>query len=281
MGEDGAVTAELDQLVVQARSATPNELIDLRDPIAAHWRDAIDAMAEWLAAPTLTRFAVRVIGRVADLGERDAAVHTLRAAREEAAPDQRADIDAEFHRLGLDVRRIRRMNRTARQPGDPTVPGWMMRTNRDLAEWLWTEVEAGRLRQGWGSQSKQDLALLRHRRDQGQPLDVDDENAWPNRRMLSDEPGGMQIGDLVLTPHLPREWRWSIVRITGPYRYNIDATHGDYGHILPVEIVMADLGDDDVTDEVRRMRTYPGRLRRLSRQAFDDLVGLINVEARS
>lgn len=31
---------------------------------------------------------------------------------------------------------------------------------------------------------------------------------------------------------------------------------------LPVEILVADLGDGDVTDEVRWMRTYPARLRR-------------------
>ncbi len=157
---------------------------------------------------------------------------------------------------------------------DPSVPGWMMRTNRDLAAWLWSEVKADRLRQGWGYQPKQELTLLRHRREQGEGLDIDDENAWPNRRMVSDEPGGMQIGDLILTPHLPREWHWSIVCITGPYRYKIDAAHGNYGHILPVEILAADLGDDDVTDAVRRMRTYPGRLRRLTRQAYEDVRAL-------
>ncbi|MDQ3688430.1 MAG: hypothetical protein M3406_00045, partial [Chloroflexota bacterium] len=127
---------------------------------------------------------------------------------------------------------------------------------------------------GLGYQPKQELTLLRHRREQGEGLDIDDENAWPNLRMVSDEPGGMQIGDLILTPHLPREWHWSIVCITGPYRYKIDAAHGNYGHILPVEILAADLGDDDVTDAVRRMRTYPGRLRRLTRQAYEDVRAL-------
>ncbi len=283
IGEDSQVTETLEQLVEQARSAPPNQRIELRDPIAAHGTAAVDAMAEWLADPQLTRFAVRVIGRVADLGERDAAVQSLGVAREEATPDQRADIDAELQRLGFTARapRGRQAASGPRQMVDQSTPGWMMRTDRSNAEWLWSEVQEGRLRQGWGYAPTQELPLLRDRRERGEPMSRDDDWAWPNRRMLSDEPDGMQIGDLVLLPHLPREWRWSIIRITGPYRYNIDATHGDYGHILPVEILAADHGDDDVTDEVRHMRTYPGRLRRLSRQAFDHLAGLINVEARS
>jgi predicted Mrr-cat superfamily restriction endonuclease len=93
--------------------------------------------------------------------------------------------------------------------------------------------------------------------------------------MLSDEPDGMQIGDLVLLPHLPREWRWSVVRITGPYRYEIARPQNDYGHILPVDVVAADLGDDALTPELRWMRVYPARLRRLSREAYEDLVGLV------
>jgi hypothetical protein len=75
--------------------------------------------------------------------------------------------------------------------------------------------------------------------------------------MLADEPDGMQIGDLVLLPHLPSEWRWSVVRITGSYRYSIDPQVGDLGHILPVEVIAADLGDDQLTDEVRSMRAFP------------------------
>ena len=106
-------------------------------------------------------------------------------------------------------------------------------------------------------------------------MDIDGDNAWPNRRMLADEPDGMQVGDLVLLPHLPREWRWSVARIVGPYRYEIDPERGDYGHILPAQVVAADMGDDDLTPDPRWMRAYPARLRRLSREAYDDLVGLV------
>jgi hypothetical protein len=261
----------LNDLVRRARAATPNDRIDLRDPIAAHGAPAIEAMAEWLADPELTRFAVRVIGRAADTGHRETAIQVLDEARQEATPDQRIDIDDELRRLGVADPASRRPRARSGGPADPSVPGWMMRTDRSRAGWLWSEVLAGRLRQGWGYQPKQDLVLLRDRRERGEPMDRDDDWAWPNRRMLSDEPDGMQIGDLVLLPHLPRDWRWSVVRITGAYRYAIDPEVGDLGHTLPVEVVAADLGDDQMTDEVRSMRTYPARLRRLSRAAYIDI----------
>lgn len=95
--------------------------------------------------------------------------------------------------------------------------------------------------------------------------------------MLTDEPDGMQIGDLVLTPHLPREWRWSVVRITGPYRYSIDDKLGDYGHILPVAIVDADIDPDDVhvSDSLREACRYPARLLRMSAEQTADLHRLV------
>lgn len=142
----------LERIVEQARKASPNDLIELRDAIAGHGSEAVEAMAEWLADPVLTRFAVRVMGRVADLGHRDKAVTALRQAREEATPDQRVDIDRELARLG--DRSSRRASATdpGKRPVDSDVPGWMMRTDRNNAEWLWSEVECGRLRQGWGAE---------------------------------------------------------------------------------------------------------------------------------
>lgn len=269
------VAESLNELAERARGAGPNERIELRDPIAAYGVAAIEAMGEWLADPMLTRFAVRVLGKVAEGGDRELAIRTLRSAGEEASPDQRADIDAELRRLGMGSAAGPR-GRGSRRPDTSTAPGWMMRTNRYIADWIWSEVQAGRLRQGWGYQAKQELNLLRDRRERGEPTDRDDDWAWPNRRMLSDEPDGMQIGDPVLVPHLPREWRWSVVRIAGPYRYGIDDEHHDYGHILPVETLAADLADTDLTPAVRWMRTYPARLRRLTQQAYDDLLPIID-----
>jgi hypothetical protein len=159
-----------------------------------------------------------------------------------------------------------------------TSRAWMMRTNRDLAAWIWSEVEAGRLRQGWGSHPDRDLAVLRDRRERGDPFDEDDELTWDNRRMLTDEPDGIQIGDLILTPHLPREWRWSVVRVVGPYRYEIDPERRDYGHVLPITVVAADIdptSDPFIRDSLREAVRYPARLMRMDDQQVQDLFRLV------
>jgi hypothetical protein len=425
----------LSELIAKVRRASPNSRIDYRDEIARHGADAVEALGEWLADPVLCGFAVRVIGKAADLGARQSAVTKLQAARGQTTPVQRADIDAELKRLGevpgkassrrrSSVRRTRHvtplkeilyelarnadperrgidshtlyqrmagtaavagrdmqsvydamkdgqdlfkkmpsepntfvwleMPRTVYQPADGALAGrrlaivahglarsldpdagglhyykyigavlgageritganpgatvhsavngakdlfeqigageyrwlrvpmveaagWMMRTNREMADWLFTEVNAGRLHQGWGSNPDRDLRLLRAKRERGEPFDDDDELAWDNRRMLPDEPDGMRVGDLVLTPHLPREWRWSVLRIVGPYRYAVHEELRDYGHILPVEMVEADINPDDVfvTDALREAARYPARLLRMSAEQTADLHRLV------
>jgi len=429
------MTDSLAELLARVRAASRTDRIDFRDDLARHGVEAVEALGEWLADPELCRFAVRVIGRAADLGVHDSAVATLQAAREQTTPTQRADIDAELTRLGetpgKGVRRRRTVRRRTRHTtplkeilyevarnadpdrrgidshvlyqrlaGTPAVAGknaqniydvlsqgqdlfqkvrdepntfiwlesrrpvhqaadgaltgrrlaivlhrlarnldpdahglhyykligaaldsgelltganpgatvhsavssasdiftqsgpgeyrwlpspkwhsagWMMRTHRDIASWLWTEVLAGRLRQGWGSHPDRNLELLRAKRDRGEPFDDGDELAWDNRRMLPDEPDGMQVGDLVLTPHLPREWRWSVLRITGRYRYSVHEELHDYGHILPVSIVESDISPDDVfvTDALREAARYPARLMKMSEEQVADLHRLV------
>lgn len=90
----------LDVLLRQARSASRNDRITLRDPIASHGLAAINAVGSWLADPELWRFAVRVIGRAAEHGARGEAAAALRSAAVGAPVDRRAEIDAELRRLG-------------------------------------------------------------------------------------------------------------------------------------------------------------------------------------
>ena len=47
---------------------------------------------------------------------------------------------------------------------------WVMRTDRSRKAELWREVEAGRLRQGWGWLPEQDLELMADLRRSGRPL---------------------------------------------------------------------------------------------------------------
>jgi hypothetical protein len=80
-------------LLVDARQADPAHRIDLRDPIAAHGAAAIEAVGPWLKEPTLAAFAIRVIARAGQEGEREIALATLRGARRRLDPRLRADVD--------------------------------------------------------------------------------------------------------------------------------------------------------------------------------------------
>jgi hypothetical protein len=83
----------LDTLLADARDADPTHRIDLRDPIAAHGAAAIEAVGPWLKEPALAAFAIRVIARAGQDGERDLASTTLRQARRRLDPRLRADVD--------------------------------------------------------------------------------------------------------------------------------------------------------------------------------------------
>jgi hypothetical protein len=80
-------------LLADAREADPAHRIDLRDGIAAHGAAAIEAVGPWLKEPTLAAFAIRVIARAGQVGERDAALAALRQARRRLDPRLRSDVD--------------------------------------------------------------------------------------------------------------------------------------------------------------------------------------------
>jgi hypothetical protein len=53
--------------------------------------------------------------------------------------------------------------------------------------------------------------------------------------MLTSQPDGIQVGDLIVVLHMPDRARFSLVRVAGPYQFDGGQVFGDYGHILPVE----------------------------------------------
>jgi hypothetical protein len=63
--------------------------------------------------------------------------------------------------------------------------------------------------------------------------------------------------------------------VTGPYRYEKGPGQDDYRHVRPVTIELQRLTDDELTAEMRSMRRYRGRLRRLTRHAEEDLARLV------
>ena len=112
---------------------------------------------------------------------------------------------------------------------------WFQRTSRKFVKMLSEELEAGRLRQGWGYLPEQDLRTIRAAK---KPLSDHQKACWRgNRRMLPNEPDGVKPGDYIITPNLPSVGRWSIVRVTGGYRYEIHPDVCDFGHILKVELI--------------------------------------------
>lgn len=90
MTESAAALAEL---LERAESADPANRIDLRDPIAAHGTAAIEAVTPWLRVPSLAAFAIRVIARAGQAGDREVALNALRQARRRVDARIRTDID--------------------------------------------------------------------------------------------------------------------------------------------------------------------------------------------
>ncbi|MGK4008376.1 hypothetical protein WMF31_37535 [Sorangium sp. So ce1036] len=119
---------------------------------------------------------------------------------------------------------------------------WIMRVDhREAKNFLWSELKAGRLRQGWGYREDQNLETIAARRKKGATITDEQQDAWRgNRRMFGSEPDSIQEGDVILVPHLPEERHWSIARVLGPYRFEIPKKTKDYGHILPVELLSGD-----------------------------------------
>jgi hypothetical protein len=116
---------------------------------------------------------------------------------------------------------------------------WVMRVDHKNARaFIWAELKAGRLRQGWGYQSDQDIGIIAARRKKGAKLSEEQRDAWRgNRRMLPSESDSIQHDDIVLVPHVPHDRHWSVARVVGSYRFQIPEKPVDYGHILPVELI--------------------------------------------
>ncbi|MGZ8437200.1 MAG: hypothetical protein ACXWXR_01505 [Candidatus Limnocylindrales bacterium] len=104
-------------LLADARVADPAHRIDLRDPIAAHGAAAIEAVGPWLKEPALAAFAIRVIARAGQDGERDVALATLRQARRRLAPRFRGDVD-----WALSVLKVERAPEPAPVKAAPVAP---------------------------------------------------------------------------------------------------------------------------------------------------------------
>lgn len=132
---------------------------------------------------------------------------------------------------------------------------WALRTDQARRSFFWSELQAGRLRQGWGYRPDLNLENLAEIRRRGGRLAKYQQDAWRgNRRLLPSQPDSMQVGDIVVFLHLPRYGVWSIARVTGGYRFEIstqgNAVDGtpDYGHIRDVELLTDEGGVDPIRE---------------------------------
>jgi hypothetical protein len=170
-----------------------------------------------------------------------------------------------------------------REPGAPRPTRyWAMRTDQNRRADLWAEIRAGRLRQGWGWDPDMDLQVIAEAVDAGRPLTDWEQQAWGNRRMLTSRDDAIHVGDVVLVPHMPEHRRFSLVRVTGEYEFDGGQVFGDYGHILPVQLLTDYQGiayTDDVVP-VKLQTSLGNRVRLWNLDAFgSELEGLIGAGA--
>lgn len=136
---------------------------------------------------------------------------------------------------------------------------WVVRTDvRHLDDVILPSLAGGELRQGWGWRDDQDLNIVGPLfNEKGREALNDAQRAtwsrvqhfWPEHWQPVCE------GDLILLPKVPKPGRWALMRITGPYRYEIHRASGDYGHILPVETVVSEIAPENAAVDAGLVRT--------------------------
>jgi hypothetical protein len=276
----------LERLLAQVRAADKLNRMDLRDPIAAEGPAAVAPMLDWIGHPEYSRFAVRVLERLAQREDSsEAAVEALLAGREDAeSREVIRDIDDVFVRLGMKRPPAKRPKSGDAVPqGLPGVPGrryWAIRTSQYRPDFVWAEMKAGRLRQGWGWTDALDLRRIAERRRAKAELSDAELQAWRAHRMLATESAGMRVGDLVVAQDLPRAGRISVCRVVGPYTFELpgDPYPEDLGHIVPVKMLVEDVDrwDAQVSEALRHATSPRPRLYEITAYGGDveSLLGL-------
>ena len=114
----------------------------------------------------------------------------------------------------------------------------IFRTAAGIA-WLYEELVAGRLRQGWGAPGlslmpvqgaavgkKEWETAYRERTDWGDPS--------PRRFAILNRMLELDDGDIVVMPKMPAWNQFTVARVSGRYRFETARGQHDFGHIVPV-----------------------------------------------
>jgi hypothetical protein len=121
---------------------------------------------------------------------------------------------------------------------------WAIRSDKKRIRLLFQELQKGRLRQGWGWLTCQDLRILQKEIDKGgawwDRLTQDQKEALPNLRMFSKSDDSIQLNDIIIIPNLPEIGLFCVAEVSGEYQYDrLEYSKGEpnYGHILPVRLL--------------------------------------------
>lgn len=158
---------------------------------------------------------------------------------------------------------------------------WVMRTDPNQKKYIYSELQLGRMRQGWGNSEDLNLEDLAEKVRSNQPLSSEQRKAWRNRRLLPSEADGIRAGDIVLLPNLPEKGRWLVVEVKDDeYRFEIPPEIDDYGHVRNVHLLNPDSPinpyDKAVSASLRGTMRNPGRLWNIDHHEAD-IRGLLEV----
>jgi len=126
---------------------------------------------------------------------------------------------------------------------------WVVRTNVNVvSEVIVPSLDAGELRQGWGYRDDQDLNVIGPiiNAEGRSALNDDQKATWRRvQRFWDGHWDPVTEGDLIVLPKVPGWGRWTLVEVTGSYRFERHPVYGDYGHILPVRTLIADIASSN------------------------------------
>jgi hypothetical protein len=171
---------------------------------------------------------------------------------------------------------------------------WAIRTDKENRELLLTELYAGRLRQGWGSDPQADLRVIQEELLKGgnwfERLSEAQRLALPQMRMLAASNDSIQSGDWILIPNLPVPGSFHIAEVNGDYSYSpltlseeqdINELGQDYGHLLPVRLMTTQGVDkyaEGVHADLRRTLRTVSRMWNVDRYA-QALIAVVAAQA--
>ncbi|MBM4288348.1 MAG: restriction endonuclease [Deltaproteobacteria bacterium] len=112
---------------------------------------------------------------------------------------------------------------------------WFWNIDIKMQSYFSQELDQHRLRQGWGYADNLDLRKLKTKVSSNNLLDSEEQAAWNRCNTMLEY---IKEGDLIAVKNVPVREKFTIVRVTGGYSFDIDPNIGDYGHFLPVDKVV-------------------------------------------